>query len=233
VACFATMDTHDSLVAWLFLEGLLLLPAVAAISVLLLRIWLLRTFRNFPEDTYLGMVAYPFIGAVSGAVVSFGVSDFLRSDAITGTAYVFAGLAITVYAGGSLARDRAREEEKPRDSFSVEEWRRDLDHLRQLRRVSLGVGANPTAAAAALGRGRSIAAPASGPTDLSRPRQWRIMPHQPYGNPCLSLITGSCGPWRGADGRAGGGGADYWDPGSARVRLCGVSGPASVVRGRR
>lgn len=136
VASFAAVDTHGILVAWLFLEGLLVAPAVFTGSVFLLRIWIFQAFQNFPEDTYLGAVVYPFVGAVAGGVVGFGVSEFFRGDVMPGTAYVFAGMAITVYAGGSIAKDRAREEEKPPDSFSVEEWRRELDYLRGLHRVS-------------------------------------------------------------------------------------------------
>src|SRR5205823_4748476 len=130
------MDAHEKLVGWLFFEGLVVVPAVAAVAVFSLRKWIFPAFRNFPEDVYLNAVAYPSAAAVVGAVVGVGVSGFFSGDVLGGVVYVFAGLAIAVGVGGMIVRDRAKDEEKPLDSFSVEEWRRDLDYLRGLRRIS-------------------------------------------------------------------------------------------------
>ena len=124
------------LIPWFFLEGLLLIPAVVAVFAFLLRMWVFRAFGTFPLDMYLGAIVYPFMGAVAGAVVGFGVSEAFRADVLPGTAYVFAGLGIIVYAGGSIAKERATAEQTPIDPFSVEEWRRDLDYLGRLRRIS-------------------------------------------------------------------------------------------------
>lgn len=130
------MGTHDTLIAWLLLEALLLVPAVSAVLAFALRRWIFRAFATFPEDMYLAAVVYPFMGAVVGGVAAFGISDLFHADVIPGAAYFFTGLAIAAYAGGSIAKARAETEQAPPDRFSVEEWRRDLDHIIRLRRVS-------------------------------------------------------------------------------------------------
>jgi hypothetical protein len=130
------MDTRGAGTAWLFLEFVLLAPALLAVATFVFRRWIFQAFAMFPEDVYQGAVAFPFMGAVVGAVVAFGVSDFFHRDVWPGAGYVFAGLGIAAYAGGVAAKDRAKAEQMPLDPFSVASWRRDVDYLSRLRRLS-------------------------------------------------------------------------------------------------
>jgi hypothetical protein len=130
------MDTRNGLETWLFLEFVLVLPGLLTGAAFVFRRWVFPAFAMFTEDVYMGAVAFPFMGAVVGGVVAFGVSDVLGGDMWPGVGYVFAGLGIAAYAGGLAVKERAKAERTPPDSFSVPEWRRDVDHLSRLRRLS-------------------------------------------------------------------------------------------------
>jgi hypothetical protein len=130
------MDTHGNLVAWLYLEALLLLPAIVGMVGFLLRKWAIRTFGTLPLGVYQAAVPYTFTGAVAGGVVGYGVSDAFRADFLPGMVYVLLALVIVFYAGGLAAKELAEVEDAAADPFSVEGWRWDLDYLRGLRRIS-------------------------------------------------------------------------------------------------
>jgi hypothetical protein len=128
------METHDILLAWSVLEAVLLMPAFAALYTLLLGRWTIPLQTLSPEASLTAFVS-PATGAMVGAVIGFGFSKIVGGD-IAGAAYVGAGLLFAAYGGSGIAQLLDEAEQPGTLPFRAGEWRRDLDYLRRLYRVS-------------------------------------------------------------------------------------------------
>lgn len=121
---------------WLVLEAILVVPLILHGIMFLVQKWAYKAFGTFQDDMYRNLVAQPMGSALIGSLIGVGMSEYVTGHDVWALTYVFGGLATIAYSGVIIARERARDEERPVDTFSVEVWRRDLDYLRGLRRIS-------------------------------------------------------------------------------------------------